>query len=125
MSSEYTSLARLAAELDLDAEAVRRLVQTFLDSTETDLGELDRALRLGDAPAAARLAHHIKGAAAGLELEEIRRQAESLETQARGNALNTPQEAAAAIRSALRELHSLLPDLGPERPASPAAPSPG
>jgi len=64
-------IEHMAEELGLEAHEVRRLVLTFLESTDQDLILLRRAFSAGDAEKLRAASHHIKGAAANLELYEI------------------------------------------------------
>jgi HPt (histidine-containing phosphotransfer) domain-containing protein len=98
------NLSELARSLDLDVEVVRKLAATFLSATEQDLLELQKALAAQDAAAVSRVAHHIKGAAAALELEDIRAEAERLERQARAGRLDDGEAGLAALREHLAAL---------------------
>jgi two-component system sensor histidine kinase EvgS len=81
------SLKDIAESLGLDLAAVEGLAATFLAASEKDLGELEAAVSSGDAQSVARLAHHIKGAAAALEVEPIRAEAEALEREGKAGSL--------------------------------------
>jgi HPt (histidine-containing phosphotransfer) domain-containing protein len=83
-------IAAMAAELGLEEEDVRGLVRTFLDSTEEDLVQLRRAYSEGDAEKLGSIAHHIKGAAANLELSEIAEAALAIEEIARAGITEDP-----------------------------------
>ena len=81
------NLEALAESLKLDVEVVEKMAVTFVTASTQDLRELEQALAAHDAKAVARVAHHIKGAAATLELEDIYAEAEVLERQGRGGSL--------------------------------------
>jgi HPt (histidine-containing phosphotransfer) domain-containing protein len=78
---------RLARDLQLEPGPAAALAASFLDATREDLAGLHVAVRAADAKRVAALAHHIKGAAANLEVEDIRRRAEALEMRARAGDL--------------------------------------
>jgi HPt (histidine-containing phosphotransfer) domain-containing protein len=103
-------LSILADELGLDGEGVLHLVRTFLKSTMQDLCALEQALTDRDAEAAARLAHHIKGAAANLELTVIAEAALAVEKSAAGGNFGGLGQQVAAIS---RELKTIQDGLGP------------
>jgi HPt (histidine-containing phosphotransfer) domain-containing protein len=73
------SLPELAAALEMGEQSAKRLLQTFLQVTAQDLRRLELAVGQGEAAQGRELAHHIKGAAAGLGFEELRRSAEQLQ----------------------------------------------
>ncbi|MGQ4660841.1 ATP-binding protein [Lysobacter sp. F6437] len=66
-----------------DPAEARLLLADFLDSTTGDLAGLDRAVAAGDAPALARQAHKIKGAARLVGAAGLAEAAEALEAVAR------------------------------------------
>lgn len=101
------NLQALAEALELDIETVRGLVETFLTTSERDLQTLALAVAGGDSGAVARVAHHIKGAAAALELEPIRGEAEVMERRAREGRL---EGAAASLANLRVHLEAIRPD---------------
>jgi HPt (histidine-containing phosphotransfer) domain-containing protein len=58
-----------------------RLLGIFVRSTRQDVNQLRSALTRGDSDKASRTAHHIKGAAEGLELGEIAHHARTIESR--------------------------------------------
>ena len=98
----------LAEGLGLDEGGARALLGTFVSATEGDLVRLERAAGAADAPEASAVAHHIKGAAAGLELEAIREAALAAETAARAGDVAPTVAAVTTIRQALAELKTQL-----------------
>jgi HPt (histidine-containing phosphotransfer) domain-containing protein len=97
---------RLARELELDAGAAAALAASFLRATRADLRELQAAARGGEAARLASLAHHIKGAAANLEVEPIRSRAEALEQQARAGGLEQVGQLLSGIEAELQRLEA-------------------
>jgi len=91
----------MAEELGLEAEEMRRLVLTFLESTEQDILLLGQAFAEGDAEKLRAAAHHIKGAAANLELNEIAEAAKGIEDKARSGILEDPAAQAKVIQDRL------------------------
>lgn len=98
----------LAEELGLEEEDVRRLVLTFLDSTEQDLVLLGQAFSDQDAETLRATAHHIKGAAGNLELSEITKAALAIEEKARSGIVEDPAAHIAVIRSRLNMIRTQL-----------------
>lgn len=101
-------LARLSRQLGFDPDTTRSLVSTFVQATEEDLTGLERAVAAGDATGAGRAAHHVKGAAANLELTDIIEAAESVEAAARAGSLAGVRPQLARIRAALAALRAGL-----------------
>ena len=75
--------AVVAALTGGDADAGRQLLDDFLGATADDLAALDAARGAGDAPAIARQAHRIKGAARLVGATQLASCAEALEAAAR------------------------------------------
>ncbi len=100
-------LRGLARELGFDVRSVCGLLSRFVEVTDKDLLSLERALAAGDLPAARSIAHHIKGAAAGLELREIVEAAAAVETGAVPPAAGAAAEAA-RLRAALEAVRTAL-----------------
>jgi HPt (histidine-containing phosphotransfer) domain-containing protein len=72
----------LARDLGFDVGSVRGLLSRFVEVTEKDLPELEQKLAAGDATAARRIAHQIRGAAASLALQDIAGAAAAVEAGA-------------------------------------------
>jgi HPt (histidine-containing phosphotransfer) domain-containing protein len=98
------SLEELAESLKIDVEVVEKLAATFVTASKKDLQELKQLLAAQDTEGVARVAHHIKGAAATLELEDIRGEAEALERQGRGGSLEGAALRLARLRGRLAAL---------------------
>ncbi len=101
-------LSTLAGDLGLDEEGALHLVRTFLKSTTQDLRALEQALTDRDAEAAARLAHHIKGAATNLELTAIAKAALAVERRTAGGDLGGLGQQVAAMRKELKTIQAEL-----------------
>lgn len=104
-------MKRMAEELGLEAHEVRRLVLTFLESTEQDMLLLGQAFSEGDAEKLRAAAHHIKGAAANLELNEIAEAAKGIEDKARSGILEDP---AAQLKMIQKGLDTVRNQIGAE-----------
>ena len=102
------NLQELARSLELDVEVVEKLAATFVAETQKDLWELEQALATGDGPLVARAAHHVKGAAAALELETIRAEAAALEAQGREGRLEGAAPRVSRLRDSLAALSAAL-----------------
>jgi len=101
-------ISTLAEELGLGEEEVRRLLVTFLDSTEQDLVLLSRAFSDRDAEKLRATAHHIKGAAASLELSEIAEAALAIEEKTRSGIIEDPAARIARIKNRLNIIRTQL-----------------
>ena len=97
---------RLVRELELEPGTAAALAESFLRATRADLRELQAAARVGDAACLASLAHHVKGAAANLEVEPIRSRAEILEQQARAGELAQAEQLLSGIGAELLRLEA-------------------
>jgi HPt (histidine-containing phosphotransfer) domain-containing protein len=82
------------------------LAAGFLRTTREDLARLRDAAQAGQASRLSSLAHHIKGAAAGLEVEPIRSRAAELERLALAGELAGTPALLAGIDAELRKLES-------------------
>ena len=87
-----------------DREFLRELVEMFLADVPGRLGELRDALDAGDASRVAAAAHGIKGAAANLAAEGIRRVAFDLEMKGRNAELADAPAVLAALEEEIRGL---------------------
>jgi HPt (histidine-containing phosphotransfer) domain-containing protein len=97
-----------AARAELDLESYKTLLGTFLEATGPDLAELSRAVDAADSGAAASVAHHIKGAAANLELEEIRAAALAAELAGKAGSVEGIAAHLAVISAQLEEIRAAL-----------------
>ena len=101
-------IARLSQDLGFDPETTRGLLATFVQATERDLAGLVRAVAAGDAAAAGTAAHHIRGAAANLELIDVAEAARSVEAAAKVGGVAGLDLQIARIRTALGALRAGL-----------------
>jgi HPt (histidine-containing phosphotransfer) domain-containing protein len=97
---------RLARELELEPASAAALAAGFLRATREDVQKLRAAVLAGDARLVAALAHHVKGAAANLEVEPIRSRSEALEGQARTGDLARAGELLSGIGAELQRLET-------------------
>jgi HPt (histidine-containing phosphotransfer) domain-containing protein len=97
---------KLASELGFDVETVKGLLATFVRTSTSDLADLEVAAAAGDCPAAARLAHHIKGAAANLELSDIAAAALAVETAAKAGSVAGAAPHLATMRAGLQAVRT-------------------
>jgi HPt (histidine-containing phosphotransfer) domain-containing protein len=101
-------LSGLARDLGFDVESVRGLLSRFVEVTEKDLLDLERSLAAGDGPAARRIAHQIKGAAASLELRDIARAAAKVEAGAAAGPVTGLGPEVALMRARVAEVKAGL-----------------
>ncbi len=85
---EKMGLKETAAELGLEIDEFKSLIQIFLDTAKTDIEKLHSAVHLNDAPAASKAAHSIKGAAGNLRLNSLFELAQRCEQEARNNEMD-------------------------------------
>ena len=71
-----------ALEIGLSEKQFIGLIETFIRETAKDLEQMDKASRDNDWDKIGQLAHHIKGAAANLEITAVFDAARSLERRA-------------------------------------------
>jgi len=118
-SGQQTSSQQASNQLpgrDATAKIMSRAMEIFMDHTPGVLEQLDAAMRKGDAAQAGMSAHTLKGNAANLGLEDMRRVAADLET-----ALHGREETRAEVLRA--ELHRLFTALVPAEKQMPSASS--
>lgn len=89
-------------------ERLVSLTKRFLDVIGSDLDELHRAVLDEDFVTARRAAHTIKGVAANMCAEELRREAFELELAAENNSAQVLKEKLPALDAALAELNRAL-----------------
>ncbi len=72
-----------ALEIGLSEKQFTGLIATFIRQTTEDLEQMDKAIQDNNRDTVRQLAHHIKGAAASLEIDRISTAALELENCAR------------------------------------------
>ena len=83
IDSNYSMDFQAAAdEIGISVEAYTRLCSLFLETTKGDLRALASAFDNGNREEIGSLAHHIKGAAANMEFNEMMEEARTLQTKA-------------------------------------------
>lgn len=106
--------------LDQDVELVRLMAQTLIDDTPRMFAELRSELARGDAPAAVRAAHNLKGSVANFGAAPLVAAIRAIEFDCRGGEL---VGAAARIDDVERLAAVLLDELGREVSAAPGSDS--
>ena len=82
------NLKELAMELDMEEDEIHELLKIFIESSESDLDRLQKAVDKGDHKQVANSAHSIKGASANLGFMDIFSVAKSIERKARDKSLD-------------------------------------
>lgn len=100
--------SRVAAELGLEPAQAEELLRTLLRVSLEDLEALRLAAAGADAQSVAHLAHHIKGAAANLEVADLRAAAARIEALAERGELAAVGVELEALARALRSLETAL-----------------
>ncbi len=101
-------LKELTKSLEIGEEECLELLDLFIKTTASELGNLESALEKRDAPVVERMAHSIKGAAGILGLLEIHDAAKKIETAARGNRFEDMDEDIRTIRAKLDRIGEAL-----------------
>jgi len=68
-----------AAEIGISVEAYKRICALFIENTDKDLLQLKSELEVNNPTQSAATAHHIKGAAANMDYEELASHAKKLQ----------------------------------------------
>ena len=103
-------LKEIAQSLDLEEDEYRDLVKLFIETTESNLKELENYIAAEDAEGAFRIAHKIKGAAFNLELNDIARLAKEIETRGKGAQLTDIPQLFTQLTEAFNQLKALIAD---------------
>lgn len=98
------NISNLAHNLGIETQDYKSLVELFLQTTSDDLQKLDSAIAERDTSRVSQIAHHIKGAAANLELQKIAAAVRKAEQCAKKSDLS---EASRAVRNIGAELEAL------------------
>ena len=93
-----------AQDIGLSPEEYRDLVRLFLNTAEGDLSKLKEAIKTANHEQAAAVAHHIKGAALNLELDQISKAALAIETNAKQKNLAGAEPNIEIIRGELKAI---------------------
>lgn len=88
-------------------ELLSELVQLFSDTSAEDLAKIQTALSEGDAQGMGDAAHSIKGAAASLGIEEIRKVAHEVEKAGRKGDIDSAKSFLPDLEQLLRHFESL------------------
>lgn len=78
-------LTEIAERLDLDLEDIKELMGLYLETTESDLKELKKAIKTKEIEGVHKSAHSIKGASGNLGLTDLHDTASKINDLARGN----------------------------------------
>ncbi|MFO7729287.1 MAG: Hpt domain-containing protein [Spirochaetia bacterium] len=70
-----------AAEIGISVEAYKRICALFIENTDKDMLQLKSELDMNDLKKSAATAHHIKGAAANMDYEDLASLAKKLQLQ--------------------------------------------
>jgi signal transduction histidine kinase/response regulator of citrate/malate metabolism/HPt (histidine-containing phosphotransfer) domain-containing protein len=98
-----------------DLEFLRELLEMFDRQADVDLDQIERSVVERDAERTVQLAHRLKGAAANLSAESLRRAAARLEDLGRRNAMDEAQRGFADLRDEREQLRRYLHEFVPLR----------
>ncbi len=102
------NIVQLAGDLDLDVEEYRSILELFVETSRSDLAAIGEAVARGDAAAAMRAAHSLKGAAANLGLSEMSSAAHEIEERSRESRLHETHETVLSLERHLAAVARLL-----------------
>jgi len=94
-------IKELAENLGLEEDEFLDLVKLFVETSASNLTDLEKALETGDAEEVVKASHSLKGAAGNLGFQEIYEHAKLIETNARQGILGGSKEAVNSIREKL------------------------
>ncbi len=103
-------LKEIAKSLDLEEDEYRDLIKLFIDTTESNLKELESYITAKDAEGAFKMAHKIKGAAFNLELNDIGVLAKEIETRGKSDQLADIPQLFTQLKQAFNQLNTLIAD---------------
>ena len=101
------NIKELSANLGLEEEEYRELIDLFIQSGGDDLQKIADGVAAGNADQVMRAAHTIKGAAGNLGLVDVSAAAKVIEARAMNNQLGE-------LTEALRTLQGLIKQIGDE-----------
>lgn len=104
----HMNISNLAQSLGIETQDYKSLVELFLQTTSDDLQKLDSAIAERDLSLVSQTAHHIKGAAVNLELQEIAADARKAEQCAKQSDFNGVSQAGSNIRAELEAISRAL-----------------
>jgi len=104
------NLKGLAEKLDFDVDDLVEMLDTFVEATSSDLGQMNEAMEMDALPQVARSAHSIKGAAVSFGLEEVYEPAMLIESNARRGISDGCTEAAESIEEWLNVIIAAIED---------------
>jgi CheY-like chemotaxis protein/HPt (histidine-containing phosphotransfer) domain-containing protein len=107
-SSLIFDRAGMMARLMDDQELIRMVLEGFLEDIPRQIAALKGYLEAGDAPAAERQAHAIKGASANVGGERLREVAYAMEKAARAGDLSTALGHMAGLEARFEALHQAI-----------------
>ncbi len=98
----------LGENLGLDEDEYRELVELFLDTGATDLGNLKDAFENGDAQQVAKSAHTLNGASGNLGLLDVHETAKKIEQAANENKLDGVGDDVGALQGMFDAISSFV-----------------
>ena len=98
----------LAENLGLEEEEYLELIELFIETSMSDLNDLQSATGSGSTEKAADAAHSIKGAAGNLGLMEISEIAGRIEANARNGQLDGAAESAQELQGKLDSVAAIM-----------------
>ncbi len=104
------NLGKMAEALEMKRSEFLEMIGLFLETSASDLHQLQSALASGESATAARAAHSIKGAALNLGLTQIYELAGEIEAEALIKRLDQSHRSILNLRQKLDEIGRLLAD---------------
>jgi HPt (histidine-containing phosphotransfer) domain-containing protein len=97
----------IAQSLDLEEDEYKDLIKLFIETTESNLKELEGSIASQDAEGIFKTAHRIKGAAFNLELNDIAVLAKEIETRGKNDQLADIPPLFTELKNAFGQLSAL------------------
>ena len=98
---------KIAQSLDLEEDEYMDLIRLFVETTETNLQNLESSVNAMDSEAVFKIAHKIKGAALNLEMTDVANLAKEIETKGKGNQLKDISPLLGELKKALEKINAL------------------
>ncbi|MDJ0782392.1 MAG: Hpt domain-containing protein [Desulfosarcinaceae bacterium] len=100
----------MGANLGLEADEFRELVELFMETGKADFDNLRQALSGGDTAAAARYAHTLAGASGNLGLMELHTAAKQIEAAANADQVTAANAQAAEMTAMFDAIAAFVGD---------------
>jgi len=98
---------KIAQSLDLEEDEYMDLIRLFVETTETNLENLESSINAMDSEAVFKMAHKIKGAALNLEMTDVANLAKEIEAKGKSNQLTDISPLFGEFKKAFEKINAL------------------